>query len=392
MYARRLPAMSETRKTAALVSAYYPAHGGGIEIVSAKLAAGLAGNGWDIEWLALDKEPPESGSVLRITPVAGTDAIYRKAGIPFPLIGMSGLSRLLAAIRRAQVCLLADANFVITVVAFIIARVFRRPVLLVQHVGAPSTNSRAAAGIMWLAEMLFVRPMIRRSEGVVFVSPVVADHFCTLATRRRAEVIGHGLDPELFRPAEAEEKLLLRKKLGFSESGPIACFVGRTTVTKGIGIFAKIAELRSDWQFVVAGEGPIDPADFDLPNLIALGALAQTELADVYRCCDLLILPSQSESFSLVVREALASGIRVLCGDQLVQTDPRLAPFLTIRPVDLDRDDETAQVFAHALDQMPGRPVQEARNYLIENCSWHAVFKAYGEMLGRILEDKRQIR
>lgn len=367
-----------------LVSAYYPSHGGGIEIVSGKLAALLCQRGWTIEWLALDQRPPEANASFRISPASGTDWVYKRTGIPFPLVGITGIGRLIAAIQRARVCLIAEANFMICVGAFLAAKLLSKPILLVQHVGAPSTTSGTVARLMGVAERLVVRPMLRSADAVVFVSPVVAKHFGDIQSLSKANVIGHGIDLDLFKPATNQEKTSLLKKFGLPQDRKIACFVGRATVSKGIGIFIEIAKLRPDWLFVVIGDGPVDPSDSDLTNLLNLGARDAAEVAELYRCSDLLVLPSQSESFSLVVREALASGIRVLCGRQVLETDPGLGPFVTVREVKLANALATAKDFAEAMDLEPQRSALAVRSYLVEHCSDAEVLESYARILERI--------
>ena len=366
----------------ALFSAYYPAQGGGIEIVCADLVRGLCRLGKPIDWMALEGDRTGIDPRCAVTALPGTNAVYRKTGIPFPLPGLRSLPHIWRAVSKSVVVVVAEANFVVSCVAFAVARLQKRPILLIQHVGAPSTVSSLAAAMMRFAEKIAVRPMLRRADAVVFVSPAVAQHFAGLRTRRPAKVIGHGVDTELFSPAETkEEKSRLRKKFGLADTAPVASFVGRCTTSKGIEVFARMAELRPDWQFIVAGTGPVDPESFRAPNMKALGHIERSTLAQVYKASDVLVLPSRSESFSLVVREALSAGVKVLCGDQILETDPALRRHLLTQPVDLEAREVTAQKFAAAIDEVAPSSSDHARKYVLENCAWSEIVEKYADII-----------
>lgn len=365
---------------AALFSGYYPPHAGGIELVCAELIGGLCELGSKINWVALEGGSFAVHSSCTVSPLTGTDIIYRRSGVPFPLPGPSSIGKLWSAIRKAKVVAIAEANFPISIAAFVVAKAQKKPILLMQHLAVPSTVSRSVRTIMRIAEAVAVRPMLRSADKVVYISPAVANHFANVQTRQKPQIIGPGIDTDLFAPS-IEDRASERTSLGLGPNAKVACFAGRCTASKGIEIVIRMAELRPDWQFVVAGEGPINPASYNLPNLRALGQLDRATLARVYRAADVLVLPSRSESFSLVVREALAAGMKVLCGDQILETDPSIGECVLVRPVDLQKTNETAQVFAAALDESGACPPEVGRSYVIEHCSWAQVIRAYADMI-----------
>lgn len=369
----------------ALVSAYYPAHGGGMELACAELADALRRAGMRVEWLAqAEGVVPERPGIDHI-PLAGTDFIYALSGVPAPLPMPWTLPTIARAVRRADVVIIAEANFALSVVAFVVAKWHRKPIFLVQHVGEPSTVSKMARAVMRAGEALAVRPMVRTAEAVVYVSPVVARHFDGVRTRPESETIGHGLDLGLFRPsAGADERDADRAALTPGQNGKIAAVVGRLTESKGIMVVAEMARRRPDWTFAIAGTGPVDPARWELGNVRILGQLDRAEVARLYRASDTLVLPSPSESFSLVVREALASGCGVLCSEQILETDAGLAPFIVTEEVDLRDVAGTAQHFAAALDRTPTASADEARAYVARQCSPDFLFSRYLRLIERL--------
>jgi glycosyltransferase involved in cell wall biosynthesis len=91
--------------------------------------------------------------------------------------------------------------------------------------------------------------------------------------------------------------------------GPIALHVGRVAVEKNIEAF-----LSADWHGskVVVGDGPaLDGLQQRYPDAHFLGALHGEALASAYRGADVLAFPSRTDTFGLVMIEALACGTPV---------------------------------------------------------------------------------
>ena len=369
--------------TAALFSPYYPAHGGGLELACEDLARMLTVVGISVEWSSQRTGAVPDLDEVQCTPLPGTDVIYSLSGVPFPIPAPWNLSKISKVVRRADVVIIAEANFILSVVAFLIGKWHRKPILIVQHVGEPSTVSKLARLIMRIGERVAVRPMLRRANGVVCVSPVVARHFGDLP-QERFHTIGHSIDVDLFRPPiDERERFSDQNRLNLGH-GKIACFAGRLTRSKGIEIMAEIAARRPDWTFAIAGIGPIDPSTWKLDNIVVLGQLDREDMARLFRASDVMILPSPSESFSLVVREAMASGCGVLCSPQIVETDPGIAPHIETETVDIDDAEATAAGFAAALDRNSGRSTNTARAYVIEQCAPDVVRRRYADLVIRL--------
>lgn len=368
----------------ALFSAYYPSHGGGMELACAELAKVLLSAQIEVVWVAQrDKTHPDERTDL-YSPVPGTDIVYELSGVPLPLPMPWAAWRVSREVRRADMIIVAEANFALSVLAYWLAKFHRKKILLVQHVGRPSTLSRLARCVMMLGEKLMVRPMVRGADAVVCVSPVVASYFSGMRTRGRLFTISHGIDTAQFRPPQgSQERWRDRASLGLPQAQNTVCYLGRLTESKGLQVIREMARIRTEWSFAIAGSGPIDPTEWNLPNVHFLGQLDRESAAKLLRASDGTVLPSQSESFSLVVREALAAECRVICSDQILETDPGLAPYLITEPVDLSRPLETAARLARALDRLADLPVDGARDYVERVCSSQPIRAQYV----RLVED-----
>jgi glycosyltransferase involved in cell wall biosynthesis len=101
-------------------------------------------------------------------------------------------------------------------------------------------------------------------------------------------------------------------------------YVGRLLEWKGVDIalraIGQARHSRPDLRFTVVGDGPAKPRliglcqDLKLQQIVRwIPWLPQSELAGHYRTADLLFFPSLRDSGGMVVLEALAHGLPVLC-------------------------------------------------------------------------------
>lgn len=90
---------------------------------------------------------------------------------------------------------------------------------------------------------------------------------------------------------------------------PILLNVGRVAPEKNLEAFldAKVAGTK-----VVVGDGPsLDDLRNRYPDVVFLGPLAGEDLAAAYRSADCFVFPSHTDTFGMVIIEALASGLPV---------------------------------------------------------------------------------
>lgn len=112
-----------------------------------------------------------------------------------------------------------------------------------------------------------------------------------------------GIDTDQFRPGlEAHPALADLPK-------PILLSVGRVAVEKNLEAF-----LESDvaGTKVVVGDGPaLETLARKYPDALFMGALSGKELASAYAAADVFVFPSLTDTFGLVMIEALACGVPV---------------------------------------------------------------------------------
>jgi glycosyltransferase involved in cell wall biosynthesis len=118
-------------------------------------------------------------------------------------------------------------------------------------------------------------------------------------------------------------------------------YVGRLVRPKGVldllEAYASLpVELRSQVSVVLAGNGPMRPELESLAREIYPGEVQfagfvhRDDLPNYYSLAECLVLPTHSDTWGMVVNEALASGLPVICSDvagcaaDLVQSNGRL--------------------------------------------------------------------
>jgi glycosyltransferase involved in cell wall biosynthesis len=115
----------------------------------------------------------------------------------------------------------------------------------------------------------------------------------------------HGVDTRLF---SFQPQPRLYPPLG-ALARPVSLFVGRVSYEKNIAAFL---DLDIPGTKLVCGVGPLEVSlKQRYPQVRWLGVLPREELASVYATADVFVFPSKSETFGLVMLEAMASGTPV---------------------------------------------------------------------------------
>src|SRR5437667_7123026 len=148
---------------------------------------------------------------------------------------------------------------------------------------------------IWAALRAFHGP----SQAVMAATPALAGE---LRARGFRNVVlwPRGVDAQLFHPRAGADLGLPR---------PIFLSVGRLAVEKNLEAFLG---LDLPGTKVVVGDGPARAAlEGDFPLAVFPGPGAAEALAQAYAAADVFVFPSKTDTFGLVLLEALASGVPV---------------------------------------------------------------------------------
>ena len=136
------------------------------------------------------------------------------------------------------------------------------------------------------------------SQAVMAATPALA---AELRSRGFRNVVlwPRGVDTGLFHPRAAD--------LGLTR--PVFLCVGRVAVEKNLEAFL---DLDLPGTKVIVGDGPARAAlARKYPQAVFLGARQGEALAEAYAAADVFVFPSKTDTFGLVLLEALASGLPV---------------------------------------------------------------------------------
>ena len=117
----------------------------------------------------------------------------------------------------------------------------------------------------------------------------------------RTRLWGRGVDGDLFRPGARDRLAHLPR--------PILLYVGRVAPEKNLDAFLS---LQLPGSRVVIGDGPDLPRlQARYPTAIWLGRKRHEQLAAYYDAADVFVFPSRTDTFGLVMLEAMACGCPV---------------------------------------------------------------------------------
>jgi glycosyltransferase involved in cell wall biosynthesis len=141
------------------------------------------------------------------------------------------------------------------------------------------------------------------SGRLMVATPTMRDEL-TRHGFRNISAWSRGVDTETFRPRGDDEADVFE---GLAR--PIFLYVGRVAVEKNIEAFLS---LDLPGTKVVVGPGPqLDELKAKYANAVFTGSKSGQDLANAYACADVFVFPSLTDTFGLVILEAMASGTPV---------------------------------------------------------------------------------
>ncbi len=199
-----------------------------------------------------------------------------------------------------------------------------------------------------------LRRFHRASAAVMVATPTVTR---TLSDRGFTNLKRwtRGVDTDLFRP---------RPKEFLDAPRPISLCVGRVAVEKNIEAF--LALDIPGTKYVVGGGPMLETLRRRYPEVHFVGPRHGEELASYFAAADVFVFPSRTDTFGLVMLEALASGVPVAAY-------PVTGPIDVIGESDVGvLDHDLGQAVRRALDIDPER----CRSYAIGH-SWQAAARQF---------------
>lgn len=358
------------------VTHFFEAHGGGIERVAGHLCRQFAGQGHQPVWAASGHDiSGEEADRIEIVKLRCFDPLERMTGLPMPLPGWAAVRALFSTTQSADGVIIHDALYATSILAMVFAKFHRKPTVLIQHIaGIPFSNGLMRT-IMRLSNFLVTGAMMRAADRLLFISDSVRRDLIGEKSRLPYSLVFNGVDRRHFFMDEVKDRL--------SPGHPTILFVGRYVEKKGLSVLRELARARPEIRLQMVGSGPIKPTDWELNNVVDLGPQTSEQLGDLYRSADLLLLPSVGEGFPLVIQEAMACGLPVVCGAQSASADPGASRWLTGVEIKLSDPKGAALACSDAIDRT--KMSQDERSamaaYAVDTYSWQTMAATIGSLL-----------
>jgi glycosyltransferase involved in cell wall biosynthesis len=296
------------------VTHYCAPHIGGLETVVSAETVRLAARGWRVglvssAWGVRAGTRVDGG--VRTTRVRAWGGLETRFGVPFPLFSPWLLVVLWREVRRADLVHIHDPLYVTSWVAALWCRVLARPYVVHRHVGFVHHSSLVVRAVQRMVLGTVGRLVLGGANALLPIDTFVAESVRAETDRpERIRVLRNGVDTTRYRPAERDEREVVRRELGLPTDLPLLLFVGRFVPKKGFPLVAAAA--ADDYRIVFAGGDRPDGLDDE--RLVFLGSLPPDELARIYRCVDAFVVASVGEC-PLTVLEAMSSALPVLVND-----------------------------------------------------------------------------
>ncbi|MEB3148440.1 MAG: glycosyltransferase family 4 protein [Sphaerospermopsis sp.] len=228
----------------------------------------------------------------------------------------------------------------------------------------------------------------RESKVVIAVSGKVADELVNIGVpREKIRVIVNGVDLQEFAPGISH-----RQKLGLPENLNLALFAGdiRTTRKNLDSILQALVKVPN-LHLAVVGKTEGSPFP-ELANALGISERVhflgyRRDVAEIMRAVDFFVFPSRYEACSLVLLEAMASGLPVITatatgGAELVTPEAGI-----ILP---DTDDINALSAALLLltDNILRQQMGKAARNIAEQHSWSIMAQTYLDLFTELMQNE----
>lgn len=179
------------------------------------------------------------------------------------------------------------------------------------HTNFHEYMERYRLGKLGTATMSWLRKVHNLADMTLTPSREVQTMLCGHGFEN-VNLLGRGTDTQLFHPDKRSEDL--RLKWGAVDGAPVAISVGRVAAEKNLDVtieaFQRMRERDPRTQCVIVGAGPLlDGLEASHPWIHFAGMQKGDDLAAHYASADIMIFPSETETFGNVVLEGMASGL-----------------------------------------------------------------------------------
>lgn len=171
----------------------------------------------------------------------------------------------------------------------------------------------------------YARFLANNANALTGPSKKVEEYFHSCGVYKDVNVIPNPVELDIFLPHNIDEakKNAFRGKYGISENTMLVCFCGRLGREKSVDVlfkyWAKRVKPADDMKLLIIGGGPSEEelkklaVELGIQDMVIFtGKVDHEELPPYYASCDLYITASLSDTNSISMLEAMATGLPVL--------------------------------------------------------------------------------
>lgn len=276
----------------------FPPHLGGVASHTYNLAKQLKEKGYHINILTYPHEKIEDKNGIKVSS-APTINIKGLRGLIFTL---TATQKLIKTIKKENIDII-HAHYIIPpgLIALLGSIITGKPYYITVH----------GSDALILSTKSILKPIIKlilkKASKVLVISEKLAEKLKELGIPQEKIMITYNMvDTKIFNP---HIKTTFRKEIGTKK--PIILFVGNLVPQKGVEYLLKAKKLlKEDSQLVIVGGGPLLQK---LKNIVKKENIKDVtftgprkDINNIMAAADMIILPSISEGFSIVLLEAMA--------------------------------------------------------------------------------------
>lgn len=311
-----LPSMRPQLRIA-VVTETYPPEVNGVAMTLGRLVNGLQVRNHQVQLIRPRQhsdDQPQPTATLSEHLQRGI-ALPRYEGLKMGLPAKAALTRLWTRQRPDVVQIATEGPLGWSALAA--ANKLRLPVASDFHTNFHSYSSHYGFGLLRRAIVAYLRKF--HNKAAVTLVPTDGIRRELLAHGyENIEIIGRGVDTQLFHPGRRDAAL--RTQWGLGENETAVLYVGRLAAEKNLPLvfsaFDAMHQAHPATRLVLVGDGP-ERASWQAkrPDAIFCGTQVGEALATHYASGDVFLFPSLTETWGNVTIEAMASGLAVVAYD-----------------------------------------------------------------------------
>lgn len=380
-----LPSMRPQLRIA-VVTETYPPEVNGVAMTLGRLVNGLQVRNHQVQLIRPRQhsdDQPQPTATLSEHLQRGI-ALPRYEGLKMGLPAKAALTRLWTRQRPDVVQIATEGPLGWSALAA--ANKLRLPVASDFHTNFHSYSSHYGFGLLRRAIVAYLRKF--HNKAAVTLVPTEGIRRELLAHGyENIEIIGRGVDTQLFHPGRRDAAL--RAQWGVGENETAVLYVGRLAAEKNLSLvfsaFDAMHQAHPATRLVLVGDGP-ERAGWQAkrPDAIFCGTQVGETLAAHYASGDVFLFPSLTETWGNVTIEAMASGLAVVAYDcaaaeEIIRHDEN---GLKVAPE--DQAAFIAQAASLAPDVARQRRLGTAAAARAAQLSWDAIIDSFERVLLRL--------